>query len=120
MFKTPSHSYYVALTVRGIRGEARAASITVACDYAVRDLLGNRKADENIAAAADRMVRQMVHLRRTTNRGALRTKITERGASIEITMDSRPKNWAEKTGPANFERTNWDSVRANGGVVRWK
>ena len=120
MLTIPKHSYYLSLMVRGIRAEARAASITVACRYATQILLANRKASPEVAAIADHMTRSMIYLRRTTERGALRTKISERGATIEVTMDSRPANWAIKTGPANFERTNWDSVRANGGVARWK
>lgn len=118
MYKTPVHSYYVALTVRGIRAEARAASISEACRYALQVLLGNRKSTPDVEAAGERMVRAMIHMRRTNQRGASRTKISETAASIELTMDGPPKGWALKTGPK--EHTNWDSVRANFGVQRWK
>lgn len=115
MFKTPSHSYYVALTVRGIRVEARAASISEACRYASTVLEQHRKATPEIEAIGERLVRQMVHMRRTDQRGAHRTKVSETGASIELTMDSMPKGWSLKAGPK--DRTNWDAIPAGS---RWK
>ena len=118
MFKTPSHSYYVVLTVRGIRNEGRAASISEACRCATTVLSQHRKVTPDILSIADRLVRDMIHMRRTNQRGALRTKIAETAASIELTMDAAPKGWALKGGPK--EHTNWDSVRRNFGVARWK
>lgn len=114
-FDTPAHTYFVALTVSGIRVEARAASISEACRYASTVLAGNRKATPAVQETADKMIRAMIYQRRSLERGALRTKISETGASIELTMDGPPKGWALKAGPR--ERTNFDAVPT---AQRWK
>lgn len=115
---TPSHTYYLTLNVRGIRSEARAASLTVAADYACMLLAQRPHATPEIVELANKLVRTMIHLRRTTSRGDSRTKISEPGQSIEVTMDHAPRSWVSKGGPK--ESTNWDAVRNNFGVPRWK
>ena len=116
MFKAPSHSYFVALVVGGIRAEARAASITEACRYAHKVLSENRKANATITNNGKHLVDSMVHHRRKDGRGAHRSKISEPGiGTIELTMDAPPKGWSLKDGPKT--NTLWQSIPAG---RRWK
>lgn len=116
---TPIHIYNVSVQVGGIKADARAASLIEALRYAMTVHASNRKATPAHNEALRAMANKAVAICRESRDFVKRQVSNGSGGWITIGRDciAQP-NFAIKAGPRSS--TNWDAVRNNFGVERWK